>query len=215
MNQEQYLNFIQSPQFVNRYLDALKGVQEERVNNEIANTEAARYPLSNEGISQFARERGFDQLFTKQTTNIIPNKKINGNNIELTDATEYENPVKAMLFSQKNIDFLQQECIKMIYYKTNKKYLISPQNYSQVLQLITHVYNNITVPNYYAPVGSEQFKQEISYLNSFILKELFEYVYNSLKKYISYSEFLANGIQPIDRPINMSIKGTNTLITSN
>ena len=213
MDQEQYLKFIQSPQFVNRYLEALQGTREEKINNEIANTEAARYPLSNEGISQFARERGFDQMFIQQESNVIKQPQMRGNNIDLTNATEYENPIKALLFSQKNIDFLQQKCIEYIYYKTNKKYLISPQDYTQVLQLITHVYNNITIPNYYAQVGSEQFKQEISYLNSFILKELCEYVYSSLQKYISYSEFLANGIQPIDRPINMSIKGTNTLIT--
>ena len=56
------------------------------------------------------------------------------------------------------------------------------------------------------------FKQEISYLNSFILKEITEYVYNSLLNYISYSEFIANGIQPIERPVNVSIKGTKTLV---
>ena len=43
-------------------------------------------------------------------------------------------------------------------------------------------------------------------------KEITEYVYNSLLNYISYSEFIANGIQPIERPVNVSIKGTKTLV---
>ena len=212
MNQDQYLQYIQSHDFVNRYLTALSGEREERINNKIANTDTAKYPLSNEGISKFARDRGYDQLFIKQQPNVIKASKNNGNNEYLANSLEYENPIKAMLFSQKNIDFLQQKCIKEIYYKTNKKYVISPQDHAQVLQLITNVYNNITIPDYYAKVDSQLFKQEISYLNSFILKELVEYVYSSLLNYISYSNFLANGIQPIDRPVNMSIKGTNTLI---
>lgn len=211
MNQDQYLQYIQSPQFVDRYLNALSGKREELINNTITNTDASVYPLSNAGISKFAEERGFDQLFTKPYNNVIQPAKNVGNNTELADSLEEENPVKTMLFSQKNIDFLQQKCIEQIYYRTNKKYLISPQDKNQVLQLVTHVYNDITVPNYYAQPGTIEFKQEISYLNSFILKELVEYVYESLLNYISYSEFLANGIQPIDRPVNVSIKGTNTL----
>lgn len=213
MNQNQYLQYIQSTPFVNKYLAALQGNHEETVNNIVANNVNTVYPLSNAGISQFARERGFDQLFTKQVNHVVKPSENRGNNIDLTTATEYENPVKAMLFSQKNIDFLQQKCIEWIYYKTNKKYLISPQDYNQIVQIITNVYNNITVPNYYAEINSPEFKQTISYLNSFILKEMTEYVYSSLLNYISYSEFLANGILPIDRPVNMSIKGTNTLIT--
>lgn len=211
MNQQQYNQFIQSPQFVNQYISALQGGMEQRIDNELA----AQYKdaLSDVGMSKLVRERGFDQLFTNQVSDVIKPSVNRGNNIELANAVEHMNPIKAMLFSQKNIDFLQQKNIEEIYYKTNKKYLISPQDYAQVLQIITHVYNNITIPNYYATVGSLEFKQEISYLNAFILKELCEYTYNSLLNYISYSEFLANGIQPIDRPVNMSVKGTNTLIT--
>ena len=138
--------------------------------------------------------------------------KNRGNNIELTTATEYENPIKEMLYSQKNINFLQQKCIETIYYKTNKKYLISPQDENQILQIITNVYNNIPVQDYYVTEDNILFKQEISYLNSFILKEITEYVYNSLLNYISYSEFIANGVQPIERPVNVSIKGTKTLV---
>lgn len=211
MNQDQYLQFIQSPQFVNQYISAIQGNMEQRVDNEL--TRQYKDALTDEGMSKLVRERGYDQLFTKQMNNVIQQTSNRGNNIELANATEHMNPVKAMLFSQKNIDFLQQKCIEEIYYKTNKKYLISPQDYTQVLQIITHVYNNISIPNYYATVGSPEFKQEISYLNTYILKELCEYTYNSLLNYISYSEFLANGIQPIDRPVNMSVKGTNTLIT--
>lgn len=211
MNQDQYLQFIQSPQFVNQYISAIQGNMEQRVDNEL--TRQYKDALTDEGMSKLVRERGYDQLFTKQMNNVMRRTPNRGNNIELANATEHMNPVKAMLFSQKNIDFLQQKCIEEIYYKTNKKYLISPQDYTQVLQIITHVYNNISIPNYYATVGSPEFKQEISYLNAYILKELCEYTYNSLLNYISYSEFLANGIQPIDRPVNMSVKGTNTLIT--
>lgn len=208
MNQQQYNHFIQSPQFVNQYISALQGGGVEQ-----QSTTQYKDTLSDAGMSKFIQERGFDQLFTEQVSNVIKQPVNRGNNIELTDATEHMNPIKAMLFSQKNIDFLQQKNIEKIYYRTNKKYLISPQDYTQVLQIITHVYNDITIPNYYATVGSLEFKQEISYLNAFILKELSEYTYNSLLNYISYSEFLANGIQPIDRPTNVSIKGTNTLIT--
>lgn len=211
MNQQQYNQFIQSPQFVNQYISALQGNMEQRVDNELATQ--YKDALSDAGMSKLVRDRGFDQLFTQQVSNVIKPAVNRGNNIELANAVEHMNPVKAMLFSQKNIDFLQQKNIEEIYYKTNKKYLISPQDYTQVLQIITHVYNDITIPNYYATVGSPEFKQEISYLNAFILKELCEYTYNSLLNYISYSEFLANGIQPIDRPVNMSVKGTNTLIT--
>ena len=211
MNQDQYLQFIQSPQFTSQYISALQGNMEQRVDNDLALQ--YKNTLTDEGMSKFARERGYDQLFTQQMSNVIQQPTNRGNNIELANATEHMNPVKAMLFSQKNIDFLQQKCIEEIYYKTNKKYLISPQDYMQVLQIITHVYNDISIPNYYATVGSPEFKQEISYLNAFILKELCEYTYNSLLNYISYSEFLANGIQPIDRPTNVSSKGTNTLIT--
>ena len=211
MNQDEYLNYIKSQDFTDTYLAALKGSNEENVNNYIQNNINANYSMNNKGITQFAVERGYDQLFTTPIKNIKQNKN-RGNNIELTTATEYENPIKEMLYSQKNINFLQQKCIETIYYKTNKKYLISPQDENQILQIITNVYNNIPIQDYYVTEDNILFKQEISYLNSFILKEITEYVYNSLLNYISYSEFIANGIQPIERPVNVSIKGTKTLV---
>ena len=211
MNQEQYLEYIKSTDFTDKYLSALKGTQEEKVNNFIQNNINTTYSMSNEGITQFAIDRGYDQLFTTQVTRNT-NNNIKGNNIELSTANEYENPIKEMLYSQKNINFLQQKCIEAIYYKTNKQYLISPQDENQILQIITNVYNNIPIQDYYVTQDNILFKQEISYLNSFILKEMIEYVYNSLLNYISYSEFIANGIQPIERPVNVSIKGTNTLL---
>ncbi len=211
MNQDEYLNYIKSQDFTDTYLAALKGSNEENVNNYIQNNINANYSMNNKGITQFAVERGYDQLFTTPIKNIKQNKN-RGNNIELTTATEYENPIKEMLYSQKNINFLQQKCIETIYYKTNKKYLISPQDENQILQIITNVYNNIPVQDYYVTEDNILFKQEISYLNSFILKEITEYVYNSLLNYISYSEFIANGVQPIERPVNVSIKGTKTLV---
>ena len=211
MNQDEYLNYIKSQDFTDTYLAALKGSNEENVNNYIQNNINANYSMNNKGITQFAVERGYDQLFTTPIKNIKQNKN-RGNNIELTTATEYENPIKEMLYSQKNINFLQQKCIDTIYYKTNKKYLISPQDENQILQIITNVYNNIPVQDYYVTEDNILFKQEISYLNSFILKEITEYVYNSLLNYISYSEFIANGVQPIERPVNVSIKGTKTLV---
>lgn len=211
MNQDEYLNYIKSQDFTDTYLAALKGTNEENINNYIQNNINDNYSMNNKGITQFAVERGYDQLFTTPIKNIKQNKN-RGNNIELTTATEYENPIKEMLYSQKNINFLQQKCIETIYYKTNKKYLISPQDENQILQIITNVYNNIPVQDYYVTEDNILFKQEISYLNSFILKEITEYVYNSLLNYISYSEFIANGIQPIERPVNVSIKGTKTLV---
>lgn len=211
MNQDQYLEYIKSTDFTDKYLSALKGTQEEKVNNFIQNNINTTYSMSNEGITQFAIDRGYDQLFTTQVTRKTKNN-IKGNNIELSTANEYENPIKEMLYSQKNINFLQQKCIEAIYYKTNKRYLISPQDENQILQIITNVYNNIPIQDYYVTQDNILFKQEISYLNSFILKEMIEYVYNSLLNYISYSEFIANGIQPIERPVNVSIKGTNTLL---
>ena len=211
MNQDEYLNYIKSQDFTDTYLAALKGSNEENVNNYIQNNINANYSMNNKGITQFAVERGYDQLFTTPIKNIKQNKN-RGNNIELTTATEYENPIKEMLYSQKNINFLQQKCIETIYYKTNKKYLISQQDENQILQKITNVYNNIPVQDYYVTEDNILFKQEISYLNSFILKEITEYVYNSLLNYISYSEFIANGVQPIERPVNVSIKGTKTLV---
>ena len=211
MNQDEYLNYIKSQDFTDTYLAALKGTNEENINNYIQNNINDNYSMNNKGITQFAVERGYDQLFTTPIKNIKQNKN-RGNNIELTTATEYENPIKEMLYSQKNINFLQQKCIETIYYKTNKKYLISPQDENQILQIITNVYNNIPVQDYYITEDNILFKQEISYLNSFILKEITEYVYNSLLNYISYSEFIANGVQPIERPVNVSIKGTKTLV---
>ena len=198
MNQDEYLNYIKSQDFTDTYLAALKGSNEENVNNYIQNNINANYSMNNKGITQFAVERGYDQLFTTPIKNIKQNKN-RGNNIELTTATEYENPIKEMLYWQKNINFLQQKCIETIYYKTNKKYLISPQDENQILQIITNVYNNIPVQDYYVTEDNILFKQEISYLNSFM-------------NYISYSEFIANGIQPIERPVNVSIKGTKTLV---
>ena len=175
MNQDEYLNYIKSQDFTDTYLAALKGSHEENVNNYIQNNINANYSMNNKGITQFAVERGYDQLFTTPIKNIKQNKN-RGNNIELTTATEYENPIKEMLYSQKNINFLQQKCIETIYYKTNKKYLISPQDENQILQIITNVYNNIPVQDYYVTEDNILFKQEISYLNSFILKEITEYV---------------------------------------
>ena len=73
MNQDEYLNYIKSQDFTDTYLAALKGTNEENINNYIQNNINDNYSMNNKGITQFAVERGYDQLFTTPIKNIKQN----------------------------------------------------------------------------------------------------------------------------------------------
>lgn len=197
----QVVDTLQSSDFVNKYLTALQG-----------HTTFGQRP----DISQFAESRAYTHLFDEPVGNVTNsgNLRNSGNSAnsqpyyELANAQEMDNPVKEVLFSAKNIHFLQQRCIETIYNRTN--YLIEPQDESQLLQIITSVYDNIPLSSYDTDV-----RKGVSYLNSFILNTFIDYVYRGLMEYVSYSTFVSDGVQPIARPVNMSIKGSKTLLYDN
>ena len=89
--------------------------------------------------------------------------------------------------------------------------LISDQDETEILKVMQFIYNNYLLPKYDLIEGSKDFINSISYLNNNLLQILYKNIIDNIKEYQGYANFVTSGVNPIDIPVNTSIKGTNTL----
>lgn len=189
----QVVDYLQSNSHVTSYLEALHG----------KNVQGPGKP----DMTVFANNRAYTALFDTPVEN-ISTTTVSSSLIDLVGYGIMPNPVTDVLFSKRNVKFLQSKCIEAIYKKTN--YLIEPQGEDQLAQIMLRIYNEIPLSDY-----ENNVRAGVSYLNSFILNIYIEYVQRSLIDYLEYKKFVSQGVIPIDRPVNVNIKGTKTIEYTN
>lgn len=112
-------------------------------------------------------------------------------------------------FSQKNIDELQNMLRYNIWIISEKQYVIGRQSdadlrlvmRSMYLQYCQHQKNNI--------------QAQVNYLNKLVLDYCLPKILSEVKQYMKYRQDASGLYKPIDRSINMSVKGSKTLELKN
>lgn len=206
---------MNSLELKNYLLSIAPEIQQEVKNNSsmyTANDTWNNYPLNNKNFNNFLNERTDTRLFT---TNNFSNDKLQSktnNDYSVNLATSELSPngsISSFFYSARNIKFIQNKLKEKVYKEYNV--LISDQDETEILKVMQFIYNNYLLPKYDLIEGSKDFIDSISYLNNNLLQILYKNIIDNIKEYQGYANFVTSGVNPIDIPVNTSIKGTNTL----
>jgi len=112
-------------------------------------------------------------------------------------AGNYEyNVLGQVYFSNNNIQIIQNGLRAGVYHKSNKQFLIPPQNINNLkiimrsiyLQYAQHLENNIT--------------QQVECLNELVLDYCIPVVYKEAVGYLKYTQDQSSLVVPMERPLN-------------
>lgn len=212
MNSEQVKTFI-----LNNANDIRNNTYTEAYNDELkVKLSNADHVLANDGLiaNTAAETRNKDSrlLFTKKnfggsTAQIYTGK--NSQNIA-QQLQNSSNKLISFFFSDRNVQFLQNKIKEHVFETLNV--LVSDQNELELFKVMQFVYANYLVSDYDCVEGSKTFIEEISYWNSEVLKIVYPNIISNIESYQGYAKFVTDGVQPMNYPVNTSIKGSKTLV---
>jgi hypothetical protein len=105
-------------------------------------------------------------------------------------------------FSNENMTIIQNAIRKGVYDKSNKQYIIEPQNCNELKIIMRSIFlqysNNLPV----------DIKQQIITLNQLVAKFAIEQIYKEMISYIKYTQDASTMAVPLSMPINTSNKNT-------
>ena len=195
-----------------RYIDLINEiapvVQEQIAENK--NNSTTIDPLSTDNFNKFLDNYNSTLLFNKKEFNGSINSTIDNTPNDISRQLQNSsNKIAEFFYSPRNMKFIQNKIKEAAY--NNLNVLISDQDELEILKVMQFVYNNYLISNYNAKVNSPEFIEIISGLNEELLNLILPDIIENIKSYQGYSQFVSEGINPIDLPVNTSIKGSNTL----
>lgn len=105
-------------------------------------------------------------------------------------------------FSNENMTIIQNAIRKGVYDKSNKQFIIEPQNCNELKIIMRSIFlqysNNLPV----------DIKQQIITLNQLVTKFAIEQIYKEMLSYIKYTQDASTMAVPLSMPINTSNKNT-------
>lgn len=111
-----------------------------------------------------------------------------------------------LFYSQANIDYLQNQIIKQIYEKTDGKYTVTKQNEDELVIIMKSLFLQ------YARNNDNDLQYQIDELNKLVLDYSVNNVYVNLLQYLKYIEDITKEQVIMDRPQNVDVKGSKTLM---
>ena len=195
-----------------RYIDLINEiapvVQEQIAENK--NNSTTIDPLSTDNFNKFLDNYNSKLLFNKKEFNGSINSTIDNTPNDISRQLQNSsNKIAEFFYSPRNMKFIQNKIKEAAY--NNLNVLISDQDELEILKVMQFVYNNYLISNYNAKVNSPEFIEIISGLNEELLNLILPDIIDNIKSYQGYSQFVTEGVNPIDLPVNTSIKGSNTL----
>lgn len=121
-------------------------------------------------------------------------------------------PLTDAYFSKRNIAYIQQQIIENVKRLSNGKYVIGPQNASELITIMRSMFLQFQ-ENLYLSHPKEMAKYvkiEIQNLNKRVLDWSVERVMNAIEQYLESMRIKRQGVLPLDRSIDTSITGTKT-----
>lgn len=113
--------------------------------------------------------------------------------------------VSRIFFSQQNIDELQNMMRYNIWILSEKQYLIDRQSDAELRLIMRSMYLQ------YCQHQQNNINAQIKYLNKLVLDYCLPKILSEVKQYMKYRKDASGLYRPIDRSINMSVKGSKTL----
>jgi hypothetical protein len=108
-------------------------------------------------------------------------------------------------FSKENIKKLQELLRREIYYRTDKKFLIDDQSEDDLIIAMRAVYLQ------YATNLPYQIAEQTEKLNYMTIDYVAPDMVTGIRQFYGYIRDISTAPRPIDRPLNVSKKGTRTL----
>ncbi len=124
----------------------------------------------------------------------------------LNTGNQQRSKLSDMYYSQTNIDFLQNEIINQIYKKTSGKYRIVKQSEDELVIVMKSIFLQ------YARNNDNEIQLQVNNLNKHVLDYCVDNVYVNLLQYVKYIDDITKEQTVIDRPQNVDIKGSKTLM---
>ena len=122
---------------------------------------------------------------------------------------EKTNLLNAVFFSKANIDIIQYRLKKFVFWETWKQsgihYKIQDQDPTKLIIVMKYVYET------YAKHLPHNIKEQIDELDDLVIKEAGPETVSEILAHVGYLKHINNPIQPVNRPKNLSSKGTKIL----
>lgn len=122
---------------------------------------------------------------------------------------EQPNLLNTVYFSKANMDIIQYRLKKFVFNETWKQsgthYKIQDQDETKLIVIMKYVYE------LYAKHLPYKIKEQIDELDDLVIKEAGPETVSEILAHVGYLKHINNPIQPVDRPKNLSSKGTKVL----
>lgn len=119
----------------------------------------------------------------------------------------YESPIYKALIHPKNVRFLQNQIISKVWYDSDKKYKISPQNKKDLLKIVKSVYDTYGDSNNIS-------KSHILQLDKMIVNRIANDISTNLESNERFMNKLYGPNVVLDYPMNTSKFGSKILPTN-
>lgn len=122
---------------------------------------------------------------------------------------ECPNLLSQTFFSDGNLKIVQYRLKKFVYWETWKQtgthYVIQPQDETKLVAVMRYVYET------YGKFLPFKIKEQVDELDDWVVKEAGPDLVAEVLCHVGYLKHINNPIEPIDRPRNLSSKGTKLL----
>lgn len=117
--------------------------------------------------------------------------------------------LNTVFFSKANIDIVQSRLKKFVYWETWKQkgihYVIDTQDITTLVVIMKYVYET------YGKHLPYKIKEQIDELDDLVVKEAGPDLVSNVLAHVDFLKHINNPVETLDRPKNLSNKGTRTL----
>jgi hypothetical protein len=110
--------------------------------------------------------------------------------------------LNTMFFSKDNLDIIQNMIRYGVWKKSGEKYVIDRQSDAEIQIIMRSIFLQ------HSPNLEDNVKQQIAYLDKMVADWCVPKVLAEVQQYVGYLNDIEKMPMPIDRPVNLSSKGT-------
>jgi hypothetical protein len=141
-----------------------------------------------------------NNLYTEDNN---PNKNFHS---EALKGIQTESLLSRTFFSDKNIDIIQNSIRYNVYNLSNSQYIIARQSDIQLQIIMRSLYLQ------FSKNLNTGIREQVQELNNMVVNYCVPRILSEIQQYIVYKSDVSKLPEPIDRSLNLSVKGTKTLI---
>ena len=141
-----------------------------------------------------------NNLYTEDNN---PNKNFHS---EALKGIQTESLLSRTFFSDKNIDIIQNSIRYNVYSLSNSQHIIGRQSDIQLQIIMRSLYLQ------FSKNLNTGIREQVQELNNMVINYCVPRILSEIQQYIVYKSDVSKLPEPIDRSLNLSVKGSKTLI---